>query len=88
MKTYTRYNDVTTLLYHWDDQPGVTPGWYVEALAWDEEESVDRFVDDSMKVWFPVDTDDYDESQEESLVSALREEFPGAEIVNKKEGGW
>lgn len=64
-----------TLSYYWDEQFGVKPGWYVELR--DAEGTVE---DDSMKVWFPVDVDEFTEDQETELVAALREAFPDAEI--------
>ena len=65
---------VTKVSYRWDDQFGVEPGWFVE--TWDGCE----FADDSQKVWFPVAVDQFDRDQEQDLVAALREAFPGADI--------
>lgn len=67
--------EITRVTYRWDDQPGVEPGWYCE--SWDG----DRMVDDSQKVWFPVTVDDFGRDQAGELADALREAFPGAEIV-------
>lgn len=65
---------ITRVTYRWDDQPGVTPGWYAE--TWDDR----RIIDDSQKVWFPVTVDDYGHDQEGALRDALCEAFPGADI--------
>ena len=66
---------VATLRYYWDDQPGATAGWYVEAKDSDGE-----FLDDSMKVWFPVDVDDFSRDEESDLVAALKAEFPDTTV--------
>ncbi len=73
-----RNDTITTLYYYWDDQPGVEPGWYVQA-----HDAEDRVRDHSMHIWFPVDTDDFDEDQEADLVSALKAAFPDAEIEKR-----
>lgn len=63
-------DDVKRVTVRWDD------GWYCE--AYDED---DNFLDDSQKVWFPIDTDYYGTGEAESLSLALTEAFPMAEIV-------
>ena len=40
-----RNDTITTLYYYWDDQPGVEPGWYVQA-----RDAEGRVRDDSMKI--------------------------------------
>lgn len=59
----------------WDDQPGVDPGWYVEVRK------NGKYFDDSMKVWFGIDVDDYKRSQKEDLAVALLEKYPGAKVT-------
>ena len=66
---------ITRVTYRWDDQPGVTPGWYCESWAGDE------MIDDSQKIWFPVDAEDFAQGQAGDLEAALRNAFPSAEIV-------
>lgn len=61
----------------WDDQPGAVPGWYCQSY------DADGFVDDSQKVWWPVDVDDYSHDQRSELVTALQEAFPNATIVQE-----
>ena len=72
MKTQT----VTRVIYRWDDQPGVEPGWYCESYDTDGE-----MIDDSQKVWWPIDVDNYETAEE--LEQALAAAFPGAEVVNQ-----
>jgi hypothetical protein len=67
--------EITKVTFRWDDQAGVEPGWYCE--SWDG----DKMVDDSQKVWFPVPVDDFRHGQADELAAALRDAFPGAEIV-------
>jgi hypothetical protein len=59
--------------YRWDDQIGGTPGWYCQRL--DDSGNV---LDDSQKIWWPVDVDYYDEGAEPDLVAALCGAFPDA----------
>ena len=66
---------VAILRYWWDSQCPENTGWYVEALDADG-----NFLDDSMKIWFPVDTDDFSAAEEAELVAALKEQFPDATI--------
>jgi len=68
--------DVTRVTYRWDDRPGVEAGWYCQSFEGA------KFMDDSQKVWFLVDVDDYDEDEEDALVEALQEAYPSAEIVH------
>ena len=62
--------------YWWDDQDSSNAGWYARTR---DENGDER--DDSMKVWFPVEVDEYDEDQGDELAEALQEAFPDAEIV-------
>lgn len=66
---------VVTLRYWWDDQDPSNEGWYVEA-----KDSEGEFLDDSMKIWFPVDVEDFSDSQEAELIAALKGEFPDATV--------
>ena len=68
--------DVTRVTYKWDDRPGVEAGWYCQSFEGG------KFMDDSQKVWFPIDTDNYDEDEEDELVEALQEAYPNAEIIH------
>lgn len=65
----------TQIQYWWDDQDPQNAGWYAREMQDGE------FRDDSMKVWFPVEVDEYDQDQSEDLAAALAEAFPDAEIV-------
>lgn len=67
---------VATIKYRWDTADARNCGWYAEALSADGE-----FLDDSQKVWFPVEVDRFDADEESELVSALKAEFPRAHIV-------
>lgn len=58
----------------WDSQDKNNEGWFVEVLEDGE------YKDDSMKVWFPVDVDAYDQQQKSELVDALKAEWPEASI--------
>ena len=66
---------ITRVTYRWDDQCGVEPGWYAETYMGREQ------IDDSQKVWFPVVVDDFGRDDFDGLEAAMREAFPGAEIV-------
>jgi len=70
----TTKRQATKVQYRWDDQDRANEGWYCE--TYDD----DGLIDDSMKIWFPIDLDEYDEIDEKELVTALKEEFPGAEV--------
>lgn len=71
-------DDPKTLRLYWDNQAGVEPGWYCEVLRRDSEGDL-RHEDDSMKVGFSVDLDEFTRDQEDEVRAALLEEFPGAE---------
>ena len=68
--------DITKITCRWDDQPGVEPGWYCE--SYDDE---GELRDDSQKVWFGVQVDEYTEDDRSGLIAALKEAYPNAEIV-------
>lgn len=68
---------VASVRYYWDDQAGAKAGWYVMTYSADGQE-----LDDSMKIWFPVDVDDFSQDEEGEMVEALKGQFPGLEIVN------
>lgn len=73
------FDDVVKVIYRWDDQPGVTPGWYCETLI-QEDDGTLRQGDDSQKIWFPLTVDYFGEDQEVALVEALKDKFGDAEI--------
>lgn len=64
----------TVVRVWWDTADPDNAGWYAVV-----EEDGD-VVDDSMKVWFPVDMDKYGEGDARRLERALEREFPDAEI--------
>lgn len=64
-----------TVHYWWDSQDPQNAGWYVRV-----QDETGRTMDDSMKVWFPVDVEEFGEDQAEELAAALREAFPEAKI--------
>lgn len=66
---------ITRVTCRWDDQAGVEPGWYCE--SWSD----DDVVDDSQKVWFPVEVVYFDRSQTDELRESLVKAFPFADIV-------
>lgn len=67
---------IVKIEYYWDTSDPCNEGWY--AMGRDETGEI---VDDSMKVWFGVDVDDYDKDQGDELGQALREAYPDAEVV-------
>jgi hypothetical protein len=68
--------NISTIEYYWDDQEGVTPGWFARA-----KNNENEVVTDSMKIGFPLDLELYDHNEENELMDALKDEFPEAEIV-------
>ena len=60
---------------HWDAQEGAAEGWYVQVV--DENGNV---VDDSEKIGFEVDADEFTRSEEKALAEALGAAFPEHEI--------
>lgn len=75
-----RANEITKVTYRWDSQDPKNEGWYCESWA-TEEDGTPVMIDESQKIWFGVDTDDFDAADAESLEAALQEKFPNAEIV-------
>lgn len=71
--------DPVMLKYWWDTADPRNPGWFVEYVGSGSGEHV---VEDSMKVWFPVDVDQFGKHQEEDLLYALRSAFP-ADLIRK-----
>lgn len=61
----------TNIRLFWDDQPGVTPGWYAEI-----QDQKGQCITDSVKVDFPFDVDDYGLQNEGELKGKLLEHFP------------
>ena len=59
----------------WDDQPGVDPGWFVEVRK------NGKYHDDSMKIWFGVEIDDFNKKQKSELEEALLRAYPGARVT-------
>lgn len=66
----------TKIEYRWDEIDPANPGWY--AVSYDASGEV---IDDSMKIWWPVDVDEFGADQGDELGAALRKAYPGAEIV-------
>lgn len=64
-----------TVQYWWDSQDPQNTGWYVRV-----QDERGQTMDDSMKVWFPVEVEEFSEDQAEELAAALREAFPEAKI--------
>lgn len=64
-----------TVQYWWDDQDPQNAGWYVRV-----QDERGQTMDDSMKVWFPIEVDEFGQGQAEDLAQALREAFPEAKI--------
>jgi len=58
------------VLAHWDPVPQ-NPGWYVE--VWDQE---GRYETDSMKIWFPLDVDEFMRADSLELSEALQRCYP------------
>ena len=65
--------------YWWDAQDSDNAGWYARTI--DAERQI---IDDSEKVWFPVDVAEYGYEQSSELAGALRDAFPGAKIVERE----
>lgn len=65
---------IESLRYRWDDQFGVTPGWYCECRV------DDRIVSDSVKIDFPLNVDDFGRDDESDLREALAAAFPNASL--------
>lgn len=72
----TTQNEITKVTVRWDDQAGVEPGWYCESWAGE------TMIDDSQKVWFPVQVDSFGQDERSDLIVALKEAFPAAKIVS------
>lgn len=59
----------------WCTNDPSNPGWYGEVR--NEEGQV---IDDTMKIWFPVDVDQFGRQESQKLTDALCEAFPDHEI--------
>lgn len=70
----TATTEITRVTVRWDEQEGCEPGWYCQSWAGKE------YRDDSQKIWWPIDTDEYAETDAEDLADALQDAFPNAEI--------
>jgi hypothetical protein len=66
--------EITRVTVRWDDQDPHNEGWYCESFAGQE------LIDDSQKIWFGVDTDNFGITSLAELRKALQEVFPNAEI--------
>lgn len=64
----------TRIRFWWDENDPNNPGWYAVVSEGN------HVIDDSQKVWFPVDVDDYGQDEGEELAVALQAAFPDAEI--------
>lgn len=68
---------IATVEYWWDNQDPSHAGWYARTRYEDGVEG-----DDSMKIWFPVEVDQFGEDDGDELAEALQEAFPDAEIIS------
>lgn len=65
----------------WDDQDGVyNPGWYVEVKKFDAMGRRGRVILHSMQVGFPVNVDNYTETQADEVEAAIKLAFPNHEV--------
>lgn len=62
------------VLHCWWDDRDENEGWYVEA------EKDGEYVDDSMKIWFLVNVDEFAKHQGDALEKALKSAYPGAAV--------
>ena len=69
----TRKHDGELVEYRYDVVDIDNCGWYVARIG-----ANGNVIEDSQKLWFPVDVDGYDD--EDDLAAALREAFPGATV--------
>lgn len=67
---------IAEIEYWWDTQDASNAGWYARAF-----DAAGDIIDDSSKVWWRVDMDEYAEDDLESLGEALRDAYPEAEVV-------
>lgn len=72
-ETMNTTREATLIKYRWDAQAGVEPGWYCESYN-----EAGEMIDDSQKVWWPIDVDQYETEPE--LVAALHRAFPDAAV--------
>lgn len=56
---------------HWSVSDPKNPGWYIE-----ETDENNRYLSDSMKIWFPIDVDQYGEEEGDELLDEMRKVFP------------
>lgn len=68
-------NEFPKVNAHWDDQPGVTPGWYVAII-----DEGNQTTDDSAKFGFCVETENYRREDRQALIDDLATNFPDHEI--------
>lgn len=61
---------VAKIRCRWDDSCGVEPGWYCETFN-----IHGTMLDDSQKIWFPINVDEFNKSQKTELKNALYDAF-------------
>ena len=59
----------------WDESNPDSEGWFAECR---DSDGIIRL--DSMKIWFPLDLDEFPRDDTAEMWAALAAEFPGAEI--------
>ena len=64
------------IYYMWDTTDPQNEGWYFEVLQMNSD-GYSEVVDDSQKIWCPVDTEDFGAHQEAELVEAILDAYPG-----------
>lgn len=69
----------TRISLGWDSQDRNNEGWHCEVQTRDEDGRW-AYSDDSLKIWFPVDLDNYEVHQRAEVEAALLKAFPGAQI--------
>jgi len=62
----------------WDNQDPQATGWYVQVVEIDAESGGTTIVDDSEKIWFPVDARSFGHGEACKLRTALEVEYPDA----------
>ena len=68
-------NNKRIIRMYWDDQDRDNAGWYVMIMDGNRD-----FVDDSIKIWFPVNVNEFGPDDEAALKDALMEAYPDAEF--------
>jgi len=73
----TRTQDMA-ITYRYDTTDRASPGWYAEVWTGSGDDA--RIVEDSMKVTFRVNMDDYAEGSSDDVRAALVAAYPGAAV--------